>query len=303
MNSHLLACPRCGANLPFTRTSHAHAGDDDGGVTEVACDDGCVFPVLGGVPLLLVDAEGYVGRHRESLLATLAEHERLSRSALATIRAFAADEDLVPLADDWTAAEADGEALPRRGTAASPLEAIYAPLRGPQGATVAQAIKRRIPKKINGEICIIGAGAGLGAARWLPRAAEPWIVDLSLRGALLAAKTLGRGTPVVADVEDLPFVEGSLDLVVAENVVDLVGDPARACAAMGRSLRVGGTAIVSSPDPGLGGDDETALAQLLGEAGLLLTACDDDLLWPRPHSRRRVELYVVQVLTTRKTSE
>jgi SAM-dependent methyltransferase/uncharacterized protein YbaR (Trm112 family) len=294
----MLACPRCGADLPFT--PGVPVEDDDGGVAELTCEEGCVYPVLGGVPLLLVDAEGYIGRHRESLVTTLAEQDRLSRGTLATVRAFAADEDLVPLTDDWTAAEADGEGLPRRGTTANPLEAIYAPLRGPQGATVAQAIKRRIPKKINGDVCIVGAGAGLGASRWLPRNVKPWIVDLSLRGALLATKTLGRGTPVVADVEDLPFLEDSLDLVVAENVLDLVGDPARACAAIARSLRSGGTAIVSSPDPALGGDDETTLAQLLGEAGLSVIACDDDLLWPRPHSRRRVELYVVQVLTCRK---
>lgn len=294
----MLACPRCGADLPFTPGGPGQ--EDEEGVTELTCEEGCVYPVLGGVPLLLVDAEGYVGRHRESLVTTLAEADRLSRSTLATIRAFAAEEDLVPLADDWTAAEADGEGLPRRGTTAGPLEAIYAPLRGPQGSTVAHAIKLRIPKKIKGDVCIIGAGAGLGAARWLPRTVAPWVVDLSLRGALLATKTLGRGTPVVADVEDLPFLEDSLDLVVAENVLDLVGDPARACAAIARSLRRGGTAIVSSPDPALGGDDETTLAQLLGEAGLTVTACDDDLLWPRPHSRRRVELYVVQVLTCRK---
>jgi SAM-dependent methyltransferase len=293
----MLACPRCGADLPFTPAAPT---EEDDGVSELTCEEGCVYPALGGVPLLLVDAEGYIGRHRESLVTTLAEEDRLSRSTLATIRAFAADEDLVPLADDWTAAEADGEGLPRRGTTASPLEAIYAPLRGPQGATVAQAIKGRIPKKIKGDVCIVGAGAGLGALRWLPRNVEPWVVDLSLRGALLATKALGRGTPVVADVEDLPFLEDSLDLVVAENVLDLVGDPARACSAIARSLRPGGTAIVSSPDPSLGGDDETTLAQLLGEAGLTVTACDDDLLWPRPHSRRRVELYVVQVLTCRK---
>jgi SAM-dependent methyltransferase/uncharacterized protein YbaR (Trm112 family) len=292
----MLACPRCGADLPFT----PGAPVEDDGITELTCEEGCAYPVLGGVPLLLVDTEGYIGRHRESLVTTLAEQDRLSRGTLATIRAFAADEDLVPLADDWTAAEADGEGLPRRGTTAGPLEGIYAPLRGPQGATVAHAIKRRVPKKINGDVCIVGAGAGLGAARWLPRNVEPWVVDLSLRGALLATKTLGRGIPLVTDVEDLPFAEDSLDLVVAENVLDLVGDPARACAAIARSLHPGGTAIVSSPDPALGGDDETTLAQLLGEAGLAVTACDDDLLWPRPHSRRRVELYVVQVLTCRK---
>jgi len=74
-----------------------------------------------------------------------------------------------------------------------------------------------------------------------------WPIALEY-GAEGAAVARERGlTTVRADARDLPFRSGSIDLVVAFDVLEHINEDDRAMAEIGRVLRPGGTALIAVP--------------------------------------------------------
>lgn len=96
----------------------------------------------------------------------------------------------------------------------------------------------------------IGAAAG-GNTRMLR--AHGWRAVALEHGAEGAAIAHARGVPVMrADATQLPVASGSLDLVVAFDVLEHIADDDAAAGEIRRVLRPGGTALVAVPaDPRL----------------------------------------------------
>jgi len=80
------------------------------------------------------------------------------------------------------------------------------------------------------------------------RARYPAVVEGHVRRAVdVPVEVPGRVAFHVGDAHAPPYADGRFATVVALNLVDRVGDPARCLAAAGRLVRPGGLLIVSSP--------------------------------------------------------
>lgn len=264
-----------------------------------------VFPVLGGVPVLLPDAARWCATHHDAIVATLAAAGRLDDDALAIVASFAAagrDDDVnvspAPFVDDFTPEEAADAPPPRLlHRAVGPLveDAVFD---GPLAWIARQLGRPRVALEL---------GPGAGALTTLlgdvvQRAGV--VVDISLRAVLLA---VARGGPrvrgVVADAGALPFAAATFDLVVGNNVVDVVDAPGALIAHAVRVLRPGGRLVLTTPDPALGGRagrDDRALEHTLRQHGLVLEDAEDGILWPRVHGPRHVELWVCRAVVARR---
>ena len=123
--------------------------------------------------------------------------------------------------------------------------------------------------------------------------------DTSLRALMNSVRFAppDKVFPVVMSAEALPLAADSVDVVVAENVVDLLGTPADFFESAASCLTAKGTLLLSTPDPSLGDPaDQSAmqLLQLASAAGFTPTEQHDGLPWLRRHSSRRAEVYLVK---------
>jgi SAM-dependent methyltransferase len=102
------------------------------------------------------------------------------------------------------------------------------------------------------EVLEVGCGDGFFTVLAARRGARVTAVDIS-EGNLAAARAHANANDIhdvvfkVADAEDLPFPDGSFDVVVASHVIEHVPDRARALRELHRVCR--GTAIVAVPTP------------------------------------------------------
>lgn len=282
----MLACPRCGKALAAARSL-------------IRCSACGPYPLLGDVPVLVSNPADYCRGFHDSILAALAEHGLATREAVAVVEAFAEGSDVEPrrFGDDWTPHERTGDAPPQpvEGPAESVLERL---LRAGREEGPATWLARHSAKAQR--VAEIGCGAG-ERSQALARVAKHLVVaDLSLRAVLGARARAAQGdaevAAVVAEAEALPFTTGAFDTVVAENVVDLLDAPLDFLVRVRGSLSPGGRALVTTPAPALGGDDDGVLAELAKRAGLKVGEVRDGLPWLRVNSTRHVETYLVQAL-------
>jgi SAM-dependent methyltransferase len=262
------------------------------------------FPILGGVPVLMPDPSAWCAIHHDAIVATLAAAGLLDDDTLAVLDDFAAagragdDVDAAPFVDDFTPEEArDAPAPPvaHAGIAALVEDAM---VKGPLAWVAAQLGTPAVALEL-------GPGAGgltsiLGAVV----AEECWTLDVSLRAVLLSVARGGdRVRGVIGDAGALPFAEGSFDLVVANNVVDVVAAPGALVQHVARVLSPGGRFVLTTPDPALGGKarrDDRALENTLRAAGLVISDVEDGIVWPRVHGSRHVELWVCRGVVATK---
>ena len=94
----------------------------------------------------------------------------------------------------------------------------------------------------------IGSGAGDAAGGAVERGAEVTGVDVAAAMVEIAARRHPEATFVQASATELPFVDSSFDAVVGNNVIQHVGDPARAAAECGRVVAPGGRVALTSWD-------------------------------------------------------
>lgn len=288
----LLVCPRCRRKL---------ASDGRGPHGLFVCRQCGPYPRLAGVPVLVKDAQAWCAGFRDAVLASLAEVGAASEDAVAVVDAFAsAAPHAEPrrFGDDWTDDESHGA---EGGEARTPSRALAALLATARTSSPASWLLRHAPR--GGVVVEVGCGAGVTGAALARRAERLVVTDLSLRAVLKArARGMAAGgevAGVVVDAEALPFASGVVDLLVAEHLVDLLEAPAHFFREVRRVLAPKGRALVTTPEPSLGGDDDGALRALAEDAGFAVAARADGLTWVRAHSPRFVEVYAVQALALR----
>ena len=102
---------------------------------------------------------------------------------------------------------------------------------------------------------VLDAGCGVGyGAEMIARAGASRVVGIDLAPEAIATASERAGELAdfqVGDVQDLPFDEGSFDLVVCFEVLEHLEDPEPAITALKGVLREGGLLIVSSPNRGV----------------------------------------------------
>ena len=307
MNEHhswwldLLECPLpdCTSGLRVRETSTP----DDGATGLLECPGcGALFPVLAGVPILVRSPSDWLAAYRDPVLATLAENGFASPAAVRTVDDFAAVAGpMEPLrfGDDWVGSEwhIEPPPMPGQGSRLGPFAAFVSSAVG----AVEARILEDLPSS-SGVIVELGCGAGTLAESLAGICRKLIVADLSLR-AVLRARDRARAVPgqralvagMVVDAEALPFGCRIADAVVANQLIDLLGDPLGFVPAAAGLLRPDGMLSLTTPDPELAADG--LLVASLESAGLGIVSDEDGLPWIRPHSERHFQVYVVRLVS------
>ncbi|MCA9491179.1 MAG: class I SAM-dependent methyltransferase [Myxococcales bacterium] len=256
-------------------------------------NDAGVWPVLGGVPILVPDPARWLRGAREHVLAALGEVGRLGADDVALLDAFCAavrGVDAAAIDDDFLADEE------------GPIDVVVGPSAPLVTALLgrrAEVVERLVSQVGPGPVLEIGCGAGTATRRI---GARPLVVvDRSLR-ALLRATAGTDAQPVVGLAEALPVASEAFGTVVAAHVIDLLDDPGAFVTEVARILRSGGRFVLSTPDPALGaaGGTDEAVVDLLEDEGLTVVEDLDGLPWVRSHGPRHHQLYVVRLVVARR---
>lgn len=284
--SSVLRCPRCGGGL-------------DVGAHLARCAACGPYPVLGEVPVLVADPSRYCATFHDAILAALAEQGLAEREVVAVVEAFAEGraETAQSFGDDWTSHEATGGEAPApvKGAATRALAALLEVARKDGPARWIERQLRPVPLALE-----VGCGAGERSEVLAQHAQKLLVGDLSLRAVFRAR---ARAAPhqaevagVVMDAEALPVKRGSLDLLLAEHVVDLLDEPFEFLTQARAALRKQGALLITTPEPSLGFGEDDALEKLAVRAKLRVQERRDGLPWLRLNSARFVECYLVQAL-------
>ncbi len=313
----VLACPTdgCGGRLsPESPRRQRGGGVRDGMLRCAECP--AVYPVLGGVPILMPSPGSYLATYRESVLATLAEHDRLGRDTVSLVDAFAGPfEGAEPMrfGDDWVRGELAGlEGWPAPPGKNPATKAFAAFVRAAEKLEPTAALMAALGDGPLGTVLELGPGAGLTTRALAARAERLVVGDLSLRAVLVSLSLAGdaeeaaeqRLEGVVVDAHDLALRPQAVDLVVGANLVDLLEEPERFFDALSEALATGARVALTTPRPDLGqplGDDE-ALRQGLRDAGFGLLHEADGVPWLRPHGPRYWQLYFAQLVVAERLS-
>lgn len=282
----LLRCPRCGGALKA-------------GPSLAQCAACGPYPVLGGVPILVADPSGYCAAFHDSILAALAEHGLADRETVAVVQAFAdgRTDAAERFSDDWTAHEAQRAPAPSlvEGVASPALKKLFevAVQDGP-----ARWLEQRM--KTVDVALEVGCGAGMRSASLRGHSKRLLIGDFSLRAVLRARAHAtqhdGAVAGVVLDAQALPVRRGSVDLLVAEHLVDLLDEPLHFLESARAVVRKQGRVLLATPEPSLGFGESDALVQLARRARFRVKEQCDGLPWLRVNSSRFIECYLVQAL-------
>ena len=107
----------------------------------------------------------------------------------------------------------------------------------------------------------VGTGAGDAAGSAVRRGAEATGIDVASAMVEIAAQRYPDATFVQAPATELPFADEAFDAVVANNVIQHIGDPGRAARELKRVLVPGGRIALSSWD---GAERSPFFAAVLG---------------------------------------
>jgi SAM-dependent methyltransferase len=258
----------------------------------VRAGDDVVF-VVHGVPILVPDPRSWCAQHRDAIIAAVARDGGDVGPVVVALDTLVADRNAIgaPFVDDFTPEEARDAPPPRLVDAA--LEALL-----DESVTPLAFMAREVPA---GPVVVeVGPGAGGLTTLLQTRATQRLVVvDHSLRAVVLARRAGGRrAVGIVADAAALPLDDGAVDVLVAQNVVDVIDDVDAFLAGAKRALRRGGTLALTTPGPELDGDG--AIDLRLREAGFVIERMVDGLRWPRVHGPRHVELWTCQGVVARR---
>ena len=270
-------------------------GDAAAGILEGA---GRSYPTIGGVPFLVPDPAGYIASHRDAILAWIVEGGMATPASVEVVRRFSDDVRGVTaasFADDWTAAEGGATVAPFASGLAnrlgSGLRDLLGSLGDPRDVLVA-AIEDAW------YVVEVGPGAGLLAERLADR--DLLLVDVSPRALTMARERAPKAAVAVMEAESLALAPGSVDAVIAANVVDLLADPLGFIERAAQALAPDGVLVMTSPDPWPWDGQRAVAEELLSHVGLELTRFEDGLAWPREHGPRELQLYLSQLVVGKR---
>ncbi len=265
--------------------------------------------VLDGVPFRLSDPTAYIGACFDEIVASFAEHGRLDDALLTLAREerdravhdpFIDASAIAPTALDFTDGETQGSPARFDPDASSPLAPLLEAIRAePLEAVLAKWVGD-LPRGDERTIAELGPGAGLLARRLATHADTLVLADRSLRALLTAGDDLAAELCIM-DADWFGFRDASLDVIIAQNVIDLLRAPFAFLEDVSRALRPGGHLILSTPDPWAWRGEREVLEQLLSECGLTLRRFEDDRLWLREHSPRELQVFRVQLVCAERT--
>jgi len=306
----ILACPlaACGGRLTVREVQASRKDRVRDGVLGCrAC--GAVFPVVGGVPIVVPDPSAWAARYYDAALAALAEANRASRQAVDLIELFAEASpgvDPMRFGDDWVPDEAAGfdpDAVPGDRPASELFRAFAAAADGDDPVRVLGDMLGGSAASL-GTTVELGTGAGFLARALRARADRVLATDLSLRAAFRAQHYAGKGAgaPVavaVVDADALCLHRSKVDTAAAANLVDLLDDPLFFFESLAHGLKKRGRLALATPDPSLGTDDDARLDRLLDAAGYRIHAVADGVPWLRAHGGRHVQVYFARIVLAR----
>lgn len=314
-----LVCPACRARLeadgrrtgqnPRLSVAAADVTGPDGELIHgtLAClpDGGCgrEYPVLDGIPILVVDLDDYLRNER----ATILRRRDLPPWAV----------ELLDLSlDDADTGQRRARILATYGAAyPTPPHPLLAPLAEGLPAFLQKCLATHSPAPRAGAIrrgldagCATGGFTGL-LARHVDLAVG---IDLafdqvrSARERAVPTSTGRRPSFLVASANEPVFDDDTFDTVLAVNILDATRDPRHLLGALGRSLRPGGLLVLTTPF-----EYATALTELedrIEEDELLDTLAEDydvvedadDVPWHLPVSARHHDVYLVRAIAARK---
>jgi SAM-dependent methyltransferase len=273
--------------------THAPLGRVRPGFTgTIRAGDDAVF-VVHGVPIAMPDPVSWCAQHRDAIIAAVARDGGDVSPVVVALDALVRDARVTPapFVDDFTPEESRDAPPPRLVDAA--LEALL-----DESETPLAFLAREVPS--GGVIVEVGPGAGGLTALLQMRAKRRFVViDHSLRAVLLARRAGGRrAIGLVADAAALPLADGAVDVLVAQNVVDILDDADAFFAGATRALRRGGVLALTTPGPALDGQGDVDTR--LKKAGFAIERVVDGLRWPRVHGPRHVELWTCRGLLARR---
>ena len=227
---------------------------------------GAVYPILGGIPVLVPSPEDWCAIYQDAALATLAEYGRADEASVQTLLALAERGHGEPMrfGDDWVDGSCDP---PGDAPATQHLRALLDSAEGPHALL-------RSWCEGHGRVFELGPGSGSETASLEDRV----VGDLSLRAVMKS------GVPgVVCDAHALPL---NAEVLLAANVFDLLEEPHRLFAAAPDRV------ALCTPEP-------SGLHEVLRDCGYrtLETA---DTPWLRVHDDRYVQVYVAHCVLAQR---
>lgn len=290
----LVRCPGCAGAL-----RHRNPQDSETPLVCRACRT--LYPILGGVPILVPEPATYLAQHRDAVLAALAEAGLAELAAVSTVQALVAAAPkvaLLPFSDDWVASEAQGHLPPHPEL--DPAHPGHAALATLLSNHAAHGLAARVHAlaRLRGGGAVVELGCGAAPVLSPPEGTLHLVVDRSLRAVLTSAQR-SRAVGLVADAEALPLRPGKVAALVALNLVDLLDDVGAFLAGAREALGRRGILVLATPEPSLGAGDDGVLQEVLRGAGFEVRAVEDGVFWVRPHGGRHLEIYLVQVVVAR----
>ncbi len=286
----VLCCPQCQGELQFT--------------SQLAKCGSCgPYPILGDVPVLVQNPFQYCTNYYDAILASLAQYGFAERETVAVVDAFVQAPSQTPqrFGDDWAAHEMNESAAP---------VPIPGPAMGSLSALLKVARKTGPASWFNSRlhstdvILELGCGAGERSEVLATHARRLIVGDLSLRAVLRARARAARHEAdvvgVVMDAQALPVKHGTLNMVLAEHLVDLLDEPFEFLQQARAVLRKQGELLITTSEPSLGTGSDDALVELAERAKFRIDEQQDGLPWLRLNSSRFIECYLVQALALRR---
>jgi uncharacterized protein YbaR (Trm112 family)/SAM-dependent methyltransferase len=309
----VVACPLDGGRLAVTRGGKSAAGGLDVGV--LACDR-CKqqYPVVGGVPIVVSLPAEWLSAYHDAVLAALSEAGRASRAAVELVNQYAAAAPHVEprrFSDVWV--EHEPEVIPHADEAVtivdhgSPAKAFANFVERARGSGPRETLLEMLENHNFGTVVEVGSGAGTFARPIRKRAKRYLVCDLSMRAVLrsLEAARRTRGSLIggaVVDANRMRLRSGSVQTLVAGQLVDLLDQPRSFFESVAIALADKGRFAVITPAPELGNPEgtERELHEAIEAVGLTIEAARDGIPWIREHSSRHFEVYFALAIVASK---
>jgi SAM-dependent methyltransferase len=110
-----------------------------------------------------------------------------------------------------------------------------------------ELLRESVLRRLKPEMCVLDLGAGRGlVAQMAFRGLARRVVGVDLDPRVGSNPNLDEG--IVASATQLPFPASSFDLVVCDNVLEHVDEPARVMSEVARVLRPGGRFLAKTPN-------------------------------------------------------